>query len=237
MRLAAALFAFMLVASTARADDEDRARAHYEIGLGLYRLGDYRGALKEFAAGYELARKPGFLLNLGQTYRKLGQLREARDMYRQFVAQVRLDDPARLQAQKVLAELEESLRTAPPPAPPAPPAPPPAVTTPVAPAPAPAPAVTLEVAKPAPHRLRRAERISGIVVGSVGLAIAGAGIGYAVDADHTARDLNAADRAGGLYDPNRDARFATDRKIEAAFLTVGAAFAVTGAVLLIVSAR
>src|SRR6185312_11895333 len=65
------------IATPARAagsDDEERARGHYEIGLGLYRLGDYRGALEEFAAGYELARKPGFLLNLGQTYRKLGEL-------------------------------------------------------------------------------------------------------------------------------------------------------------------
>src|SRR3954454_20662822 len=94
----------LALASTAygAGDDEERARGHYEIGLGLYRLGDYRGALKEFGAGYELAHKPGFLLNLGQTYRKLGELREARDMYRQFLAEVRSDDPARAQAQKVL---------------------------------------------------------------------------------------------------------------------------------------
>src|SRR6478672_7342899 len=96
--------ALVTPARAGSADDDERARAHYEIGLGLYRLGDYHAALKEFAAGYELARKPGFLLNLGQTYRKLGELREARDMYRQFLAEVHIDDPARPQAQKMLAE-------------------------------------------------------------------------------------------------------------------------------------
>src|SRR6185503_11329609 len=97
MRLLVVLLLSTALASAARAggaDDEERARGHYEIGLGLYRLGDYEGALKEFGAGYELARKPGFLLNLGQTYRKLGELREARDMYRQYLAAVPHDDPA-----------------------------------------------------------------------------------------------------------------------------------------------
>jgi tetratricopeptide (TPR) repeat protein len=84
MRVAVALLLSAALAAPARAgiDDDQRARGHFEIGLGLYRLGDYPAALKEFAAGYELAHKPGFLLNLGQTYRKLGELREARDMYR-----------------------------------------------------------------------------------------------------------------------------------------------------------
>ncbi|HEX9104999.1 MAG TPA: tetratricopeptide repeat protein, partial [Polyangia bacterium] len=105
MRLVAALVVSLSLAVPARAgsaDDEERARGHYEIGLGLYRLGDYHGALKEFAAGYELAHRPGFLLNLGQTYRKLGELREARDMYRQFLAEAPHDDPARPEARKVL---------------------------------------------------------------------------------------------------------------------------------------
>ncbi|MGZ3405799.1 MAG: tetratricopeptide repeat protein, partial [Polyangia bacterium] len=133
MRVAVVFSLCAALAAPARAgvDDEERARGHYEIGLGLYRLGDYHGALKEFAAGYELAHKPGFLLNLGQTYRKLGELREARDLYRQFLVEVRADDPARAQAQKVLAEIEEAIRTQPPPRA----APPPAsAPSPVAPA-------------------------------------------------------------------------------------------------------
>ena len=117
MRLAVVLLVSTALVTPARAgsaDDEQRARGHYEIGLGLYRLGDYHAALKEFAAGYELARKPGFLLNLGQTYRKLGELRDARDMYRQFLAESQKDDPARPEARKVLAEIEQAIRKQPP---------------------------------------------------------------------------------------------------------------------------
>src|SRR5947207_10630860 len=98
-RLGAAMLVWMAMGGVARADSdvETRARGHYEIGLGLYRLGDYRGALKEFAAGYELAPRPGFLLNLGQTYRRLGRLGRARDLYKQFLAAAPGNDPQRSQ--------------------------------------------------------------------------------------------------------------------------------------------
>jgi hypothetical protein len=277
MRVAVVVSLCAALAAPARAgsDDEERARGHYEIGLGLYRLGDYRGALKEFAAGYELAHKPGFLLNLGQTYRKLGELREARDLYRQFLAEVRGDDPARPQAQKVLAEIEEALRTmAPPRAPPRAPPPPPSTTTssqpsqpgapasspppqPGAPASAtelppfaaaptspppvePPPAVTppsLIAGAPPPHRPRRAMRIAGITVGVVGIGLVGAGIGTAVAADGVARDLDALDHTGGVFDPSKDHAYTVDRTLSGVFFAGGAAFAATGAVLLIMSAR
>jgi tetratricopeptide (TPR) repeat protein len=243
MRVAVALLLSAALATPARAgvDDEERARGHYEIGLGLYRLGDYRGALKEFAAGYELARKPGFLLNLGQTYRKLGELREARDLYRQFLGESRTDDPARPEARKVLAELEEAIRTQSPPPPPTiesppPSAPPPAAPPAVAPPPveaAPPPTVTAS----APHRPRRGLRIAGVIVGVVGLGLLGGGIGSAVAADSDARDLNALDRTGGAFDPGKDHAYSVDRALAAGFFATGAVVAATGAILLIVSAR
>ncbi len=248
MRVAVALLLSAALAGPARAgaDDEERARGHFEIGFGLYRLGDYQGALKEFAAGYELAPKPGFLLNLGQTYRKLGELREARDMYRQFLAEVRSDDVARPQAQKVLAELEEAIRTQPPPAPEPPPEPPPVAPQPpatVAPQPPPAPAPAVTALPPAVHASapprhgHRGLRIAGITVGIAGLGLVGAGIGTTVAADGVARDLNAIDRSGGVFDPSKDSAYSLDRGLSAAFLSGGAALAAAGAVMLIVSAR
>jgi len=257
MRLLVVLLLSTALASAARAggaDDEERARGHYEIGLGLYRLGDYEGALKEFGAGYELARKPGFLLNLGQTYRKLGELREARDMYRQYLAAVPHDDPALPEARKVLAELERAIRTARPPESPQPPPSPPATEPAPAPAPtppsaappmpppaaaAPAPAVAPVAvhASAPPHRSRRALRIAGIAVGVAGLGLVGGGIGTAVAADGLARDLNTADRAGGVFDPAQDHAYSVDRALATGFFVSGAALAATGAILLIVSAR
>jgi tetratricopeptide (TPR) repeat protein len=254
MRVAVVVSLCAALAAPAHAggDEEERARAHYEIGLGLYRLGDYQAALKEFAAGYELAHKPGFLLNLGQTYRKLGELREARDMYRQFLAEVRADDAARPQAQKVLAEIEDALRAQPPSAAPPPSTAPPPVSAPpppfaVTPAPpvepppvataAPPPAApSLRAEAPAHHR-QHALRIAGVTVGAIGLACIGVGIGMAVDASATADRINAADASGAAFSSADDRAYATDRGVSAGFLAGGAAFAATGAVLLIVSAR
>jgi len=259
MRVAVALLVLAALAAPVRAagDDEERARGHYEIGLGLYRLGDYRGALKEFGAGYELAHKPGFLLNLGQTYRKLGELREARDMYRQFLAAVRVDDPARPQAQRVLAEIEDALRKEPPEAPRdvarEPPHDVPRESTresthestpaeatsdaPASPPPVqPEPAPVVHAVAPV-HRPHRGLRIGGIAVGVVGLGLVGGGIGAAVAADGAARDLNAADAAGAAFDPSKDRAYSLDRGLSIGFFAGGAALAATGAVLLIVSAR
>lgn len=263
MRVAVALLVLAALAAPVRAagDDEERARGHYEIGLGLYRLGDYRGALKEFGAGYELAHKPGFLLNLGQTYRKLGELREARDMYRQFLSAVRSDDPARPQAQKVLVEIEDAIRTEPPARePPARELPrdvarepqrevphepmheptPAEATLPEAPVSLPPvqpePAPVVQAAAPS-HRRHRGLRIAGVAVGVVGIGLVGGGVGAAVAADDMARDLNAADAAGAAFDPSKDRAYSLDRGLSIGLFAGGAALAATGAVLLIVSAR
>ena len=86
-RVVAALVVAVVVlagaAATARGegDRESRARAHYEVGLGMYHLGNYRDAIREFSAGYELSPRPQFLINLGQAYRKLGELDKAREMF------------------------------------------------------------------------------------------------------------------------------------------------------------
>jgi hypothetical protein len=224
-----------ICASPARADDdrEQRARGHYEIGQGLYRLGDYRGAIKEFAAGYELARKPGFLVNLGQSYRKLGELAHAREMYERFLATVAAGDPKRAQVEAVLAEIAEQLRAHPELENP----PPSAVNATSAPAPvsAPAAAVNPTVRRPRPER--RPMRIAGLTLGAVGLGLVGGGVAFTVLADSNARDLTALDRMGGVFDGSKDSAYATDRVLAGVFFGVGGAAVATGIVLYVVGRR
>ncbi len=229
MRLAIATIMVLLFSAAARADDdsESRARAHYEIGVGMYKLGDFHGALKEFAAGYELARKPGFLVNIGQTYRKLGELAKARAAYQQFLVEAPQNDAKRSNVESLLAEIEEQLRSHPPP----PEAPPP--VAPIATASAP-PSVSLA---PPPRRDRRGLRIAGLTIGSVGVALVGAGVGMTFLADSNARDLNALDRMGGVFDAGKDSAYTLDRALEASFFAVGAAATVTGVVLYVVGRR
>jgi hypothetical protein len=84
---------------------EERARDHFESGRTLYRLGNYREALRQFTAGYELVKKPRLLINLAQTFRKLGDDASARQMIERYLAEAEPDDPARAQAKELLDEL------------------------------------------------------------------------------------------------------------------------------------
>jgi tetratricopeptide (TPR) repeat protein len=116
MRLRAAVpLVLVALAPPSRAEEQDRvarARAHYEAGRALHSLGNYRDALREFASGYELDPRPGFLLNMGQTYRRLEQLDEARTMFRRFLDATPAEDPEHVEVVGILAELERADRAA-----------------------------------------------------------------------------------------------------------------------------
>jgi tetratricopeptide (TPR) repeat protein len=221
--------------SPARAQDDDqaRARAHYEIAQGLYRLGDYRGAIKEFAAGYALVKRPRFLLNIGTMYRKLGDLLRARDYYRQFLDAAPPDDTERTQAEEVLAELEAQLRANPPPPAPASDA----VPAPPADARAVAGSAAAATVTAAPRRHRRALTGTGIALGVVGLLSIGGGIASGVVANSTASSLTSTDQTHMVFDPAEEASYHTGRLLEGVFLGVGAALTATGVVLLVVGRR
>jgi tetratricopeptide (TPR) repeat protein len=267
VRTLLALALLAALAAPARADDEaeTRARAHLEIGRGMYRLGDYRGALKEFAAGYALAPKPGFLINIGQTYRKLGDFAHARDLYRKFLESAPADDAQRPEATAILSELEAWLRAHPQAATPEPAAETSAPAAATARAPAAAtgsapatgaaagsatgapagsasatgvPAGSASVAAaPVRARDRRGLRVAGIAVGALGVAALGGGLGAALAADGTARDLTNLDRAGGTFDPAKDSLYGSERGLEIGLLTVGAAATATGVTLLVLGRR
>lgn len=117
----------LLACGVARAqsdDDVTRARTHFEAGRALYQLGNYNEALREFAAGYQLAPRPQFLLNLGQCYRKLDDLANARAMYQRYLHDAPPSDAERPQAEQILAEIDkriadrEAKQASPPPMPP-----------------------------------------------------------------------------------------------------------------------
>src|ERR1700742_4044468 len=121
LRRTAVLFALVLVGGVAHAQSQDdvmRAKTHYEAGHALYNLGNYTEAQREFAAGYQLVARPGFLLHLGQCARKLGNLQHAKEMYQRFLSAIPDKDPQRAEATQVLAELDKQLAEQPVPPPP-----------------------------------------------------------------------------------------------------------------------
>lgn len=102
------------------------ARQHFKAGEKAFNAGDYSRALLEFEAGYALVPRPGFLLNMGHTERRLGHPARARELYQKFLEA----DPASRQRGEVLgliADIDRSLgaQTGSQPSMPLPPVPPP----------------------------------------------------------------------------------------------------------------
>jgi tetratricopeptide (TPR) repeat protein len=125
----AALVCILLV-STAHAERDKRAATgHFQQGSSLYADGRWSEALVEFEAGYEAYPLRGFLVNIGQCYRKLDRLEEAADVWRRFLATHPSDAKLRGEVEDALAEVESLLakqkpaKVEPAPPPEAPPAP------------------------------------------------------------------------------------------------------------------
>jgi hypothetical protein len=118
-----------------------QARAYFDRGNAHYKAGRYLEARAEFAAGYELSRRPLFLFNMAECSRLDGNLELAREGYERYLREAPTGSEAALAKQR-LAALAQTL-TAPGPQPnvdPRPTAPPPVVT------PAPRPAAPTVVA-------------------------------------------------------------------------------------------
>jgi tetratricopeptide (TPR) repeat protein len=182
VRLIAAQMSVVLFLSTvtygaARAEDPvARARAYYKSGQAHYDAGEYLEALGDFEAGYDLSKKPQFLVNMGQAHRKLGHLESARENYARFLAETSGDSPVRTEVQQVIADIDRELAARQPPRPSPPPAavPPPPTVAPTVTASAAAPAEALHAA---PARRGFAQRnwwifpAAAVVLGAVAVGI------------------------------------------------------------------
>jgi tetratricopeptide (TPR) repeat protein len=74
-----------LVPRPVMAEDEAAGRRHWDRGQELYKLGRYLEAAREFEAGYQVAPRSNFLLNVGHSYRRAQELRRAKTAYETFL--------------------------------------------------------------------------------------------------------------------------------------------------------
>jgi tetratricopeptide (TPR) repeat protein len=170
-------------AAAATPEAEREARGHFQAGEARFKAGAFDEALAEYQKGYEVLPLPGFLINVAQCQRRLGDLKKARATYQKFVL-VAPDSPLVPQVRSMIAEIdgllekEKAPEAAPPeseaqpevtPAP-APPAQPAVVATPtpVLVAAAPEPAKD----EPTHHRWWLWGAIGAVVVGGAVAAIA-----------------------------------------------------------------
>ena len=106
-----------LPAAAQATPDEAAAKARYAEAQGFYDTGRFDEALKGFSAAYELKPLPGFLFNIGQCHRQLGNWERARFFYRRYldVSPTRPKNAAQVesllkQADVKLAQMEDKRR-------------------------------------------------------------------------------------------------------------------------------
>jgi tetratricopeptide (TPR) repeat protein len=73
------------VPPTPSAEDEAAGKRHFKRGDELFKQGRFLEAAHEFEAGFAVAPRPLFLLNIGHSYRKAQDLRRARQAYEDFL--------------------------------------------------------------------------------------------------------------------------------------------------------
>jgi tetratricopeptide (TPR) repeat protein len=206
--LAAAL---LWAPAAAAAADPALAKELSTQGLREFNLGHWNEALLLFERAYKAKPVPGLLYNTAHCHRLLGNLEQARRVYRAYIDQAPDDDrvPA---AREKLAEIEQTLerqaklqqsapqKLTPPERPPivqgqleaasqAPVAPPPTAASPRAPKPRAAPAQALAAPPPAGAS---AVRIAGWSALAAGVMAAGAGAFFGIGAKASAGDWAAA---------------------------------------------
>jgi len=108
--LVAALLCIAPVVAHAESSDEAEitamAKEHYKLGLDAYKNGKYPEAIKELKKAYLLKRLPALLLNIGATYRKMGDVDNAVYYYKKYLAEAP-DARDRGEVEKTLAELDK----------------------------------------------------------------------------------------------------------------------------------
>jgi tetratricopeptide (TPR) repeat protein len=93
------------------ADDQAEGRRRFKRGQDLYKEERYLEAAREFEAGYAASLRPLFLLNIGHSYRRAGELQKAKEAYEQLL---RLDPnvPQRPEIEAHLRAIEDTLPSA-----------------------------------------------------------------------------------------------------------------------------
>jgi len=104
-RFSSVLVIGLAVSSVAFAES---AREAYSRGLSLYSAGRFTEAADAFLAAYAKKPKPLILFNVGQAYRKCGELEQALTYYRRFLDEASPDERAPLEEEtrKYVHEIE-----------------------------------------------------------------------------------------------------------------------------------
>ena len=83
-----------------------QAREKFNDGNAAYEQGNFRQALAAFEAAYQLAPLPGFLFNVAQCHRQLGNYARAASSYRRFLALSEKEPANAAMVKELVAEMD-----------------------------------------------------------------------------------------------------------------------------------
>jgi tetratricopeptide (TPR) repeat protein len=104
-----ALVALLAVTRPARADEFYDT---YQAGLAAFKAKDYSNARAVFLKAYDIRPEPILLYNIAQTYRLESNATEALVYYKRFLAESKIAEDLRNEAQKYVTELEAQAQKA-----------------------------------------------------------------------------------------------------------------------------
>lgn len=106
--ISAAALALVLLALPASGQPvEAKAKALFQRGQTAYNAGDFAKAISLYQEAYALKPLPGFLFNIAQGFRQLGNYERAQFFFSRFVDTASPKDPNLGTAQALLAEVKQ----------------------------------------------------------------------------------------------------------------------------------
>ena len=207
------------------------ARAHFERGDQLLKMGEFDDAIVEFKRAYELSPAPGLLFNIAQAYRAKKDRERALYFYTTYLR----EDPNAPEREYVEERIKELTRE---------PEPPPQVPVDdqLAPAPSPAepavpPAIRVDGEEPARGR---GLRIAGAITAGGGVVLGVAAVFFGARAVSASHEISSAFEQGETWNADRTALWERGRRDQTTAVVLGiagGAAIATGSILFVMGLR
>jgi hypothetical protein len=104
-----ALAGLVLAGAGSAHADEGEGRRHWKAGQDLYQQKRFLEAAREFEAGYAVAPRPLFLLNIGHAYRRANELTKAKSAY-EALLRLQPDLPQRSEVEGYIKSINDALQ-------------------------------------------------------------------------------------------------------------------------------
>lgn len=104
----------LAVATELTEEAKAQAREKFNDGNAAYGQENFRQALEAFEAAYQLAPLPGFLFNMAQCHRQLGNYARAASSYRRFLALSEKEPANAAMVKELIAEMDAKAKTSKP---------------------------------------------------------------------------------------------------------------------------